>query len=387
VADRGADAGARGEAAGARALGTEALVAQLPLRRLGLPEPLQTHPGEHRRRLGGLDLGVLDHLHAIPPWVAEVQSVPTLDLDARLVERLADLGAVIDHQSEMAVPVGCAWLAVREGEELIAHVEEGHAWHASAKLEIEDAAVELDRLVHVADDQRDVVYADHPRHTAKHRLPPVAAIELERLERRYGERVALAGVSVRVEEGQTLAVLGGNGAGKTTLLRVLAGLLRPNGGRARVLGADLPGERWKLPAQVGYLGHEPLLYRELSGRENLRYHARLHRLAPARVEELLAEVGMEARADDPVSELSKGLVQRLAVARAVLHAPALLLLDEPRANLDPAAVELLEPLIGRASGRTRVLVSHDVEGALAESDLSLGLRGGRPAPVGAELYR
>ena len=215
----------------------------------------------------------------------------------------------------------------------------------------------------------------------------MAAIELERLERRYGERVALAGVSVRVEAGQTLAVLGGNGAGKTTLLRVLAGLLRPNGGSASVLGADLPGERWKLPSQVGYLGHEPLLYRELSGRENLRYHARLHGVAPARVEELLAAVGMTDRADDPVRDLSKGLVQRLAAARAVLHDPALLLLDEPRANLDPAAVELLEPLIGRASGRTRVLVSHDVEGALAESDLSLGLKGGRPAPVGAELYR
>ncbi len=215
----------------------------------------------------------------------------------------------------------------------------------------------------------------------------MAAIELEGLERRYGERVALAGVSVRVEEGQTLAVLGGNGAGKTTLLRVLAGLLRPNGGSARVLGADLPGERWKLPSQVGYLGHEPLLYRELSGRENLRYHARLHGVAPARVEELLGTVGMEDRADDPVRDLSKGLVQRLAAARAVLHEPALLLLDEPRANLDPAAVELLEPLIGRDSGRTRVLVSHDVEGALAESDLSLGLKGGRPAPVGTELYR
>ena len=215
----------------------------------------------------------------------------------------------------------------------------------------------------------------------------MAAIELERLERRYGERVALAGVSVRVEAGQTLAVLGGNGAGKTTLLRVLAGLLRPNGGSASVLGADLPGERWKLPSQVGYLGHEPLLYRELSGRENLRYHARLHGVAPARVEELLAAVGMTDRAGDPVRDLSKGLVQRLAAARAVLHDPALLLLDEPRANLDPAAVELLEPLIGRASGRTRVLVSHDMEGALAESDLSLGLKGGRPAPVGAELYR
>jgi heme exporter protein A len=214
-----------------------------------------------------------------------------------------------------------------------------------------------------------------------------AAIELDNLQRRYGERVALAGVSVRVEEGQTLAVLGGNGAGKTTLLRVLAGLLRPHGGTVRVLGAQLPAERWKLPAQVGYLGHEPLLYRDLSGRENLRYHADLHGVPRARVEELLGAVGMAGRAEDPVRDLSKGLVQRLAAARAVLHDPALLLLDEPRANLDPAAAELLEPLIGRASGRTRVLVSHDVEGALAEADASIGLRDGRPAAVGRELYR
>jgi heme exporter protein A len=214
-----------------------------------------------------------------------------------------------------------------------------------------------------------------------------AAIELENLERRYGERVALAGVSLRLEQGQTLAVLGGNGAGKTTLLRVLAGLLRPHAGRARVLGAELPAERWKLPAQVGYLGHEPLLYRDLSGRENLCYHADLHGVPRARAEELLAAVGMAERADDPVRDLSKGLVQRLAAARAVLHEPALLLLDEPRANLDPAAAELLEPLIGRASGRTRVLVSHDVDGALAEADASIGLRDGRPAAVGRELYR
>ena len=215
----------------------------------------------------------------------------------------------------------------------------------------------------------------------------MAAIELERLERRYGERVALGGVSVRVEKGQTLAVLGGNGAGKTTLLRVLAGLLRPHGGSARVMGASLPGERWKLPAQVGYVGHEPLLYRELSGRENLRYHAELHGVPAPRVADVLAAAGVADRADEPVRDLSRGLVQRLAVARAVLHDPPLLLLDEPRANLDPAAAELLEPLIGRASGRTRVLVSHDVEGALAESDAALGLRAGRPAPVDSELYR
>jgi heme exporter protein A len=213
------------------------------------------------------------------------------------------------------------------------------------------------------------------------------AIELDGLERRYGERLALSGVTVSVPRGATLAVLGANGAGKTTLLRVLAGLLRPHGGTVRVLGAELPRERWKVPGKVGYLGHEPLLYRELSGRENLGYHAALHRVSPARVEEVLAAVGMTARADEPVRDLSRGMVQRLAAARAVLHEPELLLLDEPRAGLDPAAAELLEPLIGRESGRTRVLVSHDVEGALAESDLSLGLRGGRPAPADRELYR
>ena len=182
-------------------------------------------------------------------------------------------------------------------------------------------------------------------------------------------------------------MLGGNGAGKTTLLRVLAGLLRPHGGTARVLGAALPDERWKLPAQVGYVGHEPLLYRELTGRENLRYHADLHDVPHARVDTILTDLDIDDRADEPVRDLSKGLVQRLAIARAVLHEPALLLLDEPRANLDPAAAELVEPIIGRASGRTRVLVSHDVEGALAESDVTLGLRAGRAAPVDAELYR
>jgi heme exporter protein A len=163
--------------------------------------------------------------------------------------------------------------------------------------------------------------------------------------------------------------------------------LRPHGGTARVLDADLPKERWKLPGRVGYLGHEPLLYRELSGRENLRYHARLHGVAEERVATVLEQVGMERRADDPVRELSRGMVQRIAVARAVLHEPPLLLLDEPRANLDPAAAELLEPLIGRASGRTRVLVSHDVAGALGEADVVLRLRRGRPVVEGEELYR
>jgi heme exporter protein A len=205
------------------------------------------------------------------------------------------------------------------------------------------------------------------------------AIELEGLERRYGERVALSGLALRVGDGQTLAVFGANGAGKTTLLRVLAALLRPHAGEARVLGAALPKEAWKVHGKVGFLGHEPLLYRELSGRENLRYHARLHGVEESRVGEVLAAVGMERRADEPLRDLSRGMVQRLAAARAVLHKPPLLLLDEPRSHLDPKGAELLEPLIGRDSGRTRVLVTHNVEGGLGESDLAVGLRGGRQA--------
>jgi heme exporter protein A len=134
--------------------------------------------------------------------------------------------------------------------------------------------------------------------------------------------------------------------------------------------------------RIGLLAHEPLLYRDLSGRENLRFHARLHGVSFERVEALLEQVGLRLRADDRVHTYSRGMVQRLAVCRAVLHDPAVLLLDEPRANLDPAAAELVEPLIGAASGRTRVVTSHDPAGGLAEADLALGLRGGRPALLG-----
>ena len=210
-------------------------------------------------------------------------------------------------------------------------------------------------------------------------IPP--AIELRGLTRHFGERTVLRDLSVRVPVGSTLAVLGRNGAGKSTLLRILATLLSPHGGEVSVLGEPLPRRAFAVRGQLGFLAHDPLLYRDLSGRENLVYHARLHRVALERVEEVLAAVGMRRRAEDPVRSLSQGMVQRLAVCRALLHKPRLLLLDEPRANLDPAASELVEPLIGRAEGRTRVLTSHDPRGALAEADLVLALKDGRPAFV------
>ncbi len=225
----------------------------------------------------------------------------------------------------------------------------------------------------------------------------MAALEVEGLARHYGEREALSDVSLSLPEGRTLVVFGPNGAGKTTLLRVLATLLRPHAGTVSVFGSKLPGDAWSIRGRVGLLAHEPMLYRELTARENLRFHARLHGVSDERIEQVLEGVAMSSRAAEPLRTLSRGMVQRVAVARAVLHEPELLLLDEPYSNLDPAAVELVAPLIGAASARTRVICSHDPGGGLAEADLVLGLRAGRtvllrevgevePGEI-AELYR
>jgi len=211
------------------------------------------------------------------------------------------------------------------------------------------------------------------------------AIAVAALRRDYGDRPALDGVGFELAADESLVVLGPNGAGKTTLLRILATLLRPSGGEARVLGCSLPAEAWKLRGRIGYLGHEPLLYRDLSGRENLRFQARLHGVdrasAEARIEQLLRAVGMERRADERVAELSAGMRQRLSICRCVLHEPELLLLDEPDSNLDVEGRELARELIGRGTGRTRVVVTHDPERFLPEADQVLRLGIGEAAVV------
>ena len=198
------------------------------------------------------------------------------------------------------------------------------------------------------------------------------AIRVAGLRRDYGDRPALEGVGFELPAGASLVVLGPNGAGKTTLLRILATLLRPSGGEVRVLGCSLPDEAWKLRGKIGYLGHEPLLYRDLSGRENLRFQARLHGIgrgaAEARIEEVLRAVGMQRRADERVAELSAGMRQRLSICRCVLHQPELLLLDEPDSNLDVEGRELARGLIGAGAGSTRVVVTHDPDRHLPEAD-------------------
>ncbi|MCB0871494.1 MAG: ABC transporter ATP-binding protein [Solirubrobacterales bacterium] len=217
------------------------------------------------------------------------------------------------------------------------------------------------------------------------------AIRLSGLGRDYGERPALEGVDLELPAGASLAVLGPNGSGKSTLLRVLAALLRPSRGEVSVLGCSLPDDAWKLRGRIGYLGHEPLLYEDLTGRENLEFQARLYGLKPdqarARIESDLALLGMDRRANYRVSDYSAGMKQRIAICRAVLHRPSLLLLDEPDSNLDPEGRAAARALIGRESELgwkaegpvTRVAVSHEPEKARAEADQVLELKIGAAA--------
>ncbi|EHN09212.1 lipoprotein-releasing system ATP-binding protein lolD [Patulibacter medicamentivorans] len=216
--------------------------------------------------------------------------------------------------------------------------------------------------------------------------PAAPGVQLDGLIRRRGERLVLREITLELPAGGTLALLGPNGAGKSTLLRVLAGLLRPSRGRCRVLGHELPRERHAVRGRVGYLAHEPMLYRDLTVRENLVHRARLLRAPIGQVDELLAATGLQRRASFPVAALSRGLTQRTAAAATLLADPELLLLDEPLANLDPVAAEQLGALLdARPFGvaRTRVIAGHDPDAALAEADLVLGLKDGAVALLAA----
>jgi heme exporter protein A len=203
-----------------------------------------------------------------------------------------------------------------------------------------------------------------------------AAVSLGALRRDYNERPVLREVTLELGAGETLVVLGPNGAGKTTLIRILATLLRPSAGAVEVLGAALPRQAWKVRGRIGYLGHQPLLYRELTVLDNLEFTARLHRIdrPRERIAELLGRAGLGRRGGEPTRNLSAGMLQRAAVCRALLHDPALLLLDEPRAHLDVAGAEIVESMVGPAPGRSRVVITHEVDRGLAGADRVLALR-------------
>jgi heme exporter protein A len=214
-----------------------------------------------------------------------------------------------------------------------------------------------------------------------------ARLRVEGLTRTYGSRFALDGVTFALEAGEFLVVLGPNGAGKTTLLKTLARLIRPTEGRVWLDGEDwlaAPAERQR---EIGVLSHATYLYEGLTAHENLRFFGTLYGLPDpdARARAALATVGLEDSADRRVGHLSRGQAQRVAIARAVLHDPALLLLDEPYAGLDPRAAARLSDALDalHAAGRTVVLTTHDLARAPAAATRYLVLLEGRTGSAGS----
>jgi heme exporter protein A len=227
------------------------------------------------------------------------------------------------------------------------------------------------------------------------------AIEVRKLTKAFGHQAALRGVDLDVDEGEFLTLFGPNGAGKTTLIRIVASLTRPTAGTVRVRGEDLSKGGTSLRRYIGLISHNPLLYGDLTPDENLRFFARMYDLsdAAARIDDVLDQVGLAARRRDPVRTFSRGMVQRLAIARAILHDPAIMLLDEPYTGLDLQAADMLRAVLEElaASNRTVILTTHNLEQGLEMCDRAAILDRGKVAWQGAragldlqsmkELYR
>lgn len=181
------------------------------------------------------------------------------------------------------------------------------------------------------------------------------------------------GVDLDLSAGECLAVVGANGAGKTTLLRMLATLVRPDAGTIAICGHELPGAATAVRSTIGYLGHDPGVYLDLTPWQNLEFFSDLQGADRARVPDLLDEVGLLVRAHDPVRTLSRGMIQRLGLARLLVSDPRLLLLDEPHSSLDAQGQDLLDGRVTGRGGRGVVLVTHDRAraGALADRVLTL----------------
>jgi heme exporter protein A len=209
------------------------------------------------------------------------------------------------------------------------------------------------------------------------------AIEVRKLVKSFGHQTALRGVDLEVAEGQFLTLFGPNGAGKTTLIRCVSSLTRPSAGTIRLRGQDLSKAATSLRQHIGLISHNPLLYGDLTADENLRFFARMYDLGDteARIDAALDQVGLVARRRDPVRNYSRGMVQRLAIARAILHDPTIMLLDEPYTGLDLQAADMLRSVLQdlAASKRTVILTTHNLEQGLEMCDRAAILHRGKVA--------
>ncbi|MFZ4814469.1 MAG: heme ABC exporter ATP-binding protein CcmA [Phototrophicaceae bacterium] len=189
----------------------------------------------------------------------------------------------------------------------------------------------------------------------------------DQLVKRYGYQAILRQLSLQIQRGEFVALLGVNGGGKSTFLRLLAGLTRPTSGTLTVGGWAIPDEIAAVRGQIGMVGHQPMLYGTLTARENLAFFARLYPItdAAARIQARIEQVGLKRHADQPTRTFSRGMQQRLSIARALLHDPALLLFDEPYTGLDQDAAALLDALLleAHAEGRTILMTTHELDRA------------------------
>jgi heme exporter protein A len=208
-------------------------------------------------------------------------------------------------------------------------------------------------------------------------------IEIRRLVKAFGNRAVLKGVDLSVAEGEFLTLVGPNGAGKTTLMNVVSTLAKPTGGQVRVAGYDLADGSVALRRQIGLVSHKTLLYDDLSAEQNLRFYARMYDVtgADSRIDAVLRQVGLWGRQRDPVRTYSRGMQQRLAIARALLHDPPILLLDEPDTGLDQHAAAMLGDLLHDvgATRRTVLMTTHNLQRGLELGDRVAILAGGRVA--------
>ena len=211
----------------------------------------------------------------------------------------------------------------------------------------------------------------------------MSTIVAQRLTQRFGTDLALDAVDLVLDKGEHLAVLGENGAGKTTLLRVLATAARPTSGILEIFGLDALRERKRLRGRIGFVGHAPGLYPALSAAENLEFFCALQGVSRSRVDETLELVGLTDAGARPAGKLSRGEQQRLAIGRAVLHDPRLLVLDEPDASLDSGGANLLAKVM---EGRTAVLATHDHALANRLCQRTLVLRHGRSVGTATRLH-